>query len=221
MMLLQQAQRAAESAHEISDSLSSSAIGRALSAATQVNLKIVVTVLIGIIFFAGVTIFALELNAIRKAGGFKKWVLDVPLLPYRTVRMIYISEGVVIVLTLACISHAVWPQIVGEVQMELVYGILGFIGVSLGLNVTAFNIASKNQPDPAIVAAQAAVENPNTLPLVTTNKKTGETTVTPVVVSNGNTTAEQPKPAVTVTAERAVPVETVTARQPLRFTKDE
>ena len=204
LAILQQSQQPTAAAEHIrSDSVAATAIDRALSASAQVNWKIGLTVLALLLLSFILVLVVMELLAIRKAGGFKEWVRDVPLLQYRTVRMTYISEGAVITLTLVCVAHAVWPTIVGEVQMELVYGLFAFIGVSLGLNVTAFNIAEKNKPDASQIAAQAAANDPLSMPLVRTNKVTGETTVE-AVLAPMSVTAQMPVAAKREVAAQAL-----------------
>lgn len=188
--------------HAASDSVAGSAIQRALSSGAIVNWKIAATLFM-IFFVVGVLILYIsEWNSIRKAGGFKKWVDTLPLVQYRSVRMGYLSEVAVIIFVLAMLAHAVWPQVVGELQVEAMYAVFAFLGLNTGLNVTAF-IGKRATQDAAIQATNAAINDPNVLPLVRTNKRTGETVVEHVPVAQ-----QANGPPITVTAERtAVTVE--------------
>ena len=201
-------QTAASAEHMLADSVSGSAITRALSAAGVVNWKIAVTIVIAAFFVGAAIVFLLEWNSIRKAGGLKKWVDDVPVVQYRTVRLIWLSEATVVVLTIAVVSHAVWPQVVGEVQTDMVYAIFAFLGFGQGMNVTAF-LGKRATEDPVIAATNAALNDPTVQPLVTSNRKTGERTVTvvPSAAAAADTAA-----ALAATAERQAAIRTTTER---------
>lgn len=203
MILLQQSDKVAE--HAAADSVSGSAIEKALSAAAVVNWKIAITILAAAALVGIMVLIFLEWRTIQKAGGLKKWVNDVPVVQYRTVRLIWISEIVVIVLTGAVVAHAVWPQVVGETQTDMVYALFAFLGFGQGMNVTAF-LGKRATEDPVIAATNAALADPTVQPFVTSNKKTGERTVSIVptqpnvssaaAVATSGMTAEMPAPVV-------------------------
>jgi hypothetical protein len=193
---LQQAvqQTSQQTEHARADSVSASAIDRVLSAGGVVNWKIVLTVLVLAMLAGAAVLIASEWRAVRKAGGLKQWVDDVPVVQYRTVRLIWLSEAVVVVLTSAVVSHAVWPQVVGEVQTDMVYAIFAFLGFGQGMNVTAF-LGKRATEDPVVTATNAAIADPTVQPVVTSNKKTGERTVTTVPSAPATTTQTMAVPA--------------------------
>lgn len=149
--------------------------------------KILIAVVLVALLLGVVIAILVEWKSAKKAGGFKAWVTDVPTVNYRTVRATYLSEVVVAYLTVAIISHSVWPGTFGDLQIEAIYAVFFFLGTLQGLNVAAF-IGKRATANPEMVAATSAANEPGVLPAVDTTKssdakaetKTESTTVVPV-----------------------------------------
>jgi hypothetical protein len=148
--------------------------------------KVLIAVVLVALLAGTVVAILAEWKSARAAGGFKKWVTDVPSVNYRAVRAGYLSEVVVSYLVVAIIARSIWPTVFGELQIEAIYAVFFFLGTLQGLNVAAF-IGKRATANPEMVAATAAAEQaPDVLPLVTTEK----TETTPKKATTTTTTVE-------------------------------
>jgi hypothetical protein len=148
--------------------------------------KVLIAVVLVALLAGTVVAILAEWKSARAAGGFKKWLKDVPSVNYRAVSAGYLSEVVVSYLVVAIIARSIWPTVFGELQIEAIYAVFFFLGTLQGLNVAAF-IGKRATANPEMVAATAAAEQaPDVLPLVTTEK----TETTPKKATTTTTTVE-------------------------------
>lgn len=180
--------------------------------------KVLIAVVLGALIGGTVLAILAEWKSARAAGGFKKWVTDVPSVNYRSVRAGYLTEVIVAYLTVAIIARSVWPTVFSDLQIEAVYAVFVMLGAMQGFSVAAFAF-KRATANPEMVAATAAAEQaPDVLPLVTTEK----TETTPKKATTTTTTVEpvqqpvqQPvqRPAAPPKPESAGPLADALARE--------
>lgn len=190
--------------HAVADSVArAAALGE-----TWTPYRIVIAVVLSLVALIVLAAFMSELWAIKKAGGIKAYTKDFDTVNYGAVRGIWTCEIIVGAITVAIMLHAFVPKLVSELQVEAVVTLFGFAGLFRGINFGAF-YAKRATQDPSIMATQAAINDPNVMPLITRNKKTGETTVShiPVVQQPMTTTTTMGTPTATVETKATTTVE--------------
>lgn len=136
----------------------------------------------GVVVVAVLVILGLlvsEYATVKEAGGLKAYTKDLDMVGFSGFRSLLAFEVVLGALVVAVLLHAFLPKLVSELQIDAVWVVAGMAAAGRGINLGAFGIKQANA-DPAVMVAAAAIKDPSVQPLVTTNKKTGDTTVSVV-----------------------------------------
>ncbi len=144
-----------------------------------------------------IVVFVSEFIAIKRAGGLKAYAKDIDLVSYSGVRAVWVYEIVLGALTVAVLLRAFVPKLASDLQIDAVWPLVIMAAAGRGINLGAYGI-KRSTDDPAMMATKAAINDPTVQPFVTTNRKTGETSVSTIPIEPK---AEVPAaPTVTTTA---------------------
>lgn len=163
-------------------------LARQAAGSTWPGARIIFAGALGLVALGAVVIFVSEFVAVRRAGGLKTYAKDVDLVSYTGLRSAWTYEFVLGGLALVVLLHGIVPNLVSVLQIEAVYAVIVMAAAPRGINLGAF-ISKQANADPAVMVTAAAIKDPTVQPLVTTNRLTGDTTVSVVPVApigNGN-----------------------------------
>lgn len=158
-------------------------LARQAAGSTWPGARIIFAAVVGLIALAAAAVFVSEFVAVRRAGGLKVYAKDVDLVSYTGLRSAWVYEIVLGGLAIVVLLHGIVPNLVSVLQIEAVYAVIVMAAAPRGINLGAF-ISKQTNADPAVMVTAAAIKDPTVQPLVTTNRLTGDTTVSVVPVAS-------------------------------------
>jgi hypothetical protein len=154
--------------------------------------RFIIAGVVALAALCAVAVFCAEFLTIRKAGGLKSYAREIDMVTYNGLRTEWTLEVILGALTVAIMLRAFVPNLVSTLQIDAVWAVIIAAASAKGINLAGFGIKQVNA-DPAVMVAAAAIKDPDVQPLVTTNKKTGDTTVSvvPSALATANIAAAQ------------------------------